>query len=645
MSNHDPYGQNPPPGGLPPPPPPYPPQPVPIPPQYPQYGQPPAPQYPQPGYGYPQQPAYYPQQPVAYQPQPIPVQPIPLGPVAVPSQAEPVPLSAWQTPQPVRPVAPSPVPVPQSVAPVPVRPAGPRPVLATPENKAAAAARVATAPRPVPANRPVLAPAKPASEGSLAVQPPRPEDQPPPDSTDKVVKGAPPWMVSMVVHALVLLIMGLIFVAHPPKEIIELITPPDIFAEKLGEQVLEDELQSPDSMNLEVVDPALSFSDKPPVDDPFAAPPISDINVLDPNSSTSDIQAPAIGLALTGRQEGSKKSLLAAYGGTATTEASVREGLLWLKRQQKEDGTWSLAGPYSNGGYAENRVAATAMALLAFQGAGHTHQGKTEFQPVVAKGWKALLAMQNADGEFQGEAAYNQKTYGQAQASIAICEIYGMTKDQTFKGPAQKAVNYALFAQSPQGGWRYSPKEDSDTSVTGWYVIALQSAMMAGLDVPSPTFDKISGFLDSVSMENQSKYAYMPGQDYRLSMTAEGLLCREYLGWKHNDERLRSGVNYLLANPIDYNSSESHQNVYYWYYATQTLHHMDGDDWDKWNQVMRQAVPTHQIKSGAEKGSWAPSAGDSHGAGAGGRLYTTCLSIYMLEVYYRHLPIYKYRLK
>jgi hypothetical protein len=26
--------------------------------------------------------------------------------------------------------------------------------------------------------------------------------------------------------------------------------------------------------------------------------------------------------------------------------------------------------------------------------------------------------------------------------------------------------------------------------------------------------------------------------------------------------------------------------------------------------------------------------------GQGMRLYTTCLSLYMLEVYYRHLPIY-----
>lgn len=624
MSNHDPYRQNPPPGG-------YPPQPIPLQPQFPG-----APQYPQ-QYGHPQQqPPYYPQQP-----QPIPVQPIPLGPVTAPAQAEPIPLSAWQTPQPVRPVAPVPV------QPMPVRPAGPRPVLATPESKAAAA-RVAVAPQPIPANRPLVASAKPIpvpAGGGKMVREERPEDQPPPDETAKIVRGAPPWMVSMVVHAGILLVMGLIFIARPISEQIMLIAPPDIFAEKLGEQVLETELQSPESMELEVVDPALSFDEKPPVDDPFAAPPIVDLNIPDPNSSTSDVAAPAIGLALTGRQEGSKKSLLAAYGGTATTEAAVRDGLLWLKRQQKEDGTWSLMGPYSNGGYAENRVAATAMALLAFQGAGHTHQGKGEFQPTVAKAWKALVAMQSADGEFQGEAAYNQKTYGQAQASIAVCEIYGMTKDKDFKYPAQKSVDYALFSQSPQGGWRYSPKEDADVSVTGWYVMALQSAMMAGLDVPATTFEKINGFLDSVGSENQTKYAYMPGQDYRLSMTAEGLLCREYLGWKHNDERLRSGINYLLANPIDYNSSESHQNVYYWYYATQALHHMDGDDWNKWNAVMRQAVPTHQVKSGAEKGSWAPTSGDTHGAGAGGRLYTTCLSIYMLEVYYRHLPIYKYRLK
>ena len=39
------------------------------------------------------------------------------------------------------------------------------------------------------------------------------------------------------------------------------------------------------------------------------------------------------------------------------------------------------------------------------------------------------------------------------------------------------------------------------------------------------------------------------------------------------------------------------------------------------------------------KGSWAP-AGDVH-AGAGGRIMITSLSILSLEVYYRHLPLYR----
>ena len=66
---------------------------------------------------------------------------------------------------------------------------------------------------------------------------------------------------------------------------------------------------------------------------------------------------------------------------------------------------------------------------------------------------------------------------------------------------------------------------------------------------------------------------------------------------------------------------------------------MEGPDWQKWNGVMRQLLPENQEKRGAERGSWDP-AGDRWGS-AGGRLYVTCLSLYVLEVYYRHLPIYR----
>ena len=60
--------------------------------------------------------------------------------------------------------------------------------------------------------------------------------------------------------------------------------------------------------------------------------------------------------------------------------------------------------------------------------------------------------------------------------------------------------------------------------------------------------------------------------------------------------------------------------------------------WEDWNKVMRVEIPAHQVKKGSEAGSWHDS-NDSWTI-QGGRLYSTCLSLYMLEVYYRHLPLY-----
>lgn len=89
----------------------------------------------------------------------------------------------------------------------------------------------------------------------------------------------------------------------------------------------------------------------------------------------------------------------------------------------------------------------------------------------------------------------------------------------------------------------------------------------------------------------------------------------------------------------DYKFDIRDTDYYYWYYATQVLHHYGGKPWDAWNREMREKLPAAQIKRGRESGSWPPQA-DRWG-GTGGRLYTTCMAIYCLEVYYRHMPIYK----
>ena len=78
--------------------------------------------------------------------------------------------------------------------------------------------------------------------------------------------------------------------------------------------------------------------------------------------------------------------------------------------------------------------------------------------------------------------------------------------------------------------------------------------------------------------------------------------------------------------------------MYYNYYATQVLHHWGGEEWHKWNKVMRKQLVNRQVTDGPAAGSWAPR--DPH-ADSGGQIYETALCLLTLEVYYRHLPIYR----
>ena len=572
---------------------------------------------------------------------PVPVAPAPTPP-AVPTPAPPTPVPTQAVPQPVpvqRTAAPQPTPTVAPARPLPVTPAAPQP--AVPETTAAQPVPQTSKPaaRPVPvtkadalrSNRPM-----PIENTGTVVRELDPEDdeEGAPQPADKAVRAAPPWLVSLVIHMVLFVVLAIFTLPFLGKSDMVLEILP-VYAEELGEQLEDDQLQSL-QLDPALTDPVLS-EDNVAVEDPFAAPPeITDV-VFDATTASSDIAAPTIGLALTGREKGMKKALLGAYGGTATTEAAVAMALEWLKRNQERDGMWSLKGPYANGSLTENRLAATAMALLAFQGAGHTHQSG-EHKRVVDRAWKAVIKLQDADGNFfrDGPAPAHHRLYTQAQITIALCELYGMTKDSRFRAPAQKSLDYAIKAQSPQGGWRYIPREDADTSVTGWFVMALQSGLMAGLEVQSPALDAISKYLDNASTDGGSGYAYKPGQAETTTMTAEGLLCRQYLGWKKDDPRLVKGIERVAASPINWRD----QNVYYWYYATQVMHHMEGKYWNDWNEVLRQTVPEKQVKTGKEKGSWDPMI-DRWG-NHGGRLYTTCLCTYMLEVYYRHLPIYRH---
>jgi Squalene-hopene cyclase C-terminal domain len=347
------------------------------------------------------------------------------------------------------------------------------------------------------------------------------------------------------------------------------------------------------------------------------------------------------GHAVAARDPRIRVEVVKREGGTTLTEAAVARGLRWMAMHQESDGHWSLnnfnhkAGCSCNGqGARRSDAAGTSLALLPYLGAGQTHL-VGRYRDQVSRGLRWLLNHQQENGDLRANSQGNAGMYAHGQATIVLCEAYMMTGDETLRLPAQNALNFIVAAQHDAGGWRYSPRQPGDTSVVGWQVMALQSGRAAKLHVPDETLELAGVFLDSVSSNSGSQYAYMPRQGPTHIMTAEGLLCRMYLGWKLDMPGIEQGIRFLATNHLP---SDRQPNIYYWYYATQAFHHHGGLEWEMWNDEMREILIESQERRGHAAGSWDPRG--PH-ASAGGRLYMTALATCSLEVYYRHLPIFR----
>lgn len=351
------------------------------------------------------------------------------------------------------------------------------------------------------------------------------------------------------------------------------------------------------------------------------------------------VDTPSGGGGTEGRQGPLKQSLLEQRGGNAQSEQAVARGLRWLAAHQQTDGGWRFdhsKGPCKglcrNPGSETSTTGATGLALLPFLGAGHTHRSG-EFQDVVQRGLYYLST--RAVVTPHGIDLQEGTMYAQALATIALCESYGMTRDPQLRELAQRSLQFVLYAQDRKGGgWRYTPGEPGDTTVTGWQFMALKSGQLAGLEVSTPALALASHFLDSVQAEEGAQYGYMTPVP-RRSTTAIGLLCRMYLGWNRQRPALVRGIEYLGHwGPSD-------QEIYYNYYAAQTLCHYEGPIWEQFNARLRDHLIATQATSGHEAGSWF--FGNDPGAEKGGRLYGTALAVMTLEVYYRFMPLYDRR--
>jgi len=386
---------------------------------------------------------------------------------------------------------------------------------------------------------------------------------------------------------------------------------------------------------------------KEQVNAPPSASPIASLLARRPARAPETLYASdSVGLQamFSMRQGDAKKLILKAYGGNDAALESIQRGLSWLATHQFEDGRWSLHQfdqcckgheKCSGHGNIQSDAAATGFALLPFLGDGHTHQSGN-YQQIIQRGLDWLVAQQTESGELTTGKEGIGRMYSHAIATIALCEAYGMTKDPKLQEPTQRAVQFIIDAQhEPSGGWRYNPNEHADTSVVGWQVMALKSAEMAGVNLPKNKLNLIDKWLDQVEAtgERQGQYGYQD-RNPKIAMTAEALLCREYLGMSQDHPSLIKGADYML----EHLPQEGKETSYYWYYGTQTMFHLQGDYWNQWNQALQNLLIETQVKEGALTGTWNPK---DEWEQRGGRIYATSLRVLMLEAPYRHLPLYK----
>jgi len=473
-------------------------------------------------------------------------------------------------------------------------------------------------------------------------------------------KLTPAWMVSFILHLIVILILALIMLGDKSflPETITLST--FLSSEKAtgGEirfenpdDLLQDDLAFASDMSvsdreLRNVLRKANQDAKALQVDPQPLAPLPDLNRIKKNITTTS--GPLMSFAA--RDPRVRAEIVRKQGGTTITEAAVSRGIRWLASVQNHDGGWSL-GEYKNHKRQNNKsdIMGTSLALLPMLGAGQTHEFGA-YKQTVAEGLAWILENQKANGDLRAGYEGQAGMYAHGQAAIVLCEALALTGDQKFRDPAQRAIRFIELAQHAQGGWRYRPGQEGDTSVFGWQMMALQSARSPdlNLNVDESTIKMADYFLDKVTanarfnnrrktkLPKGSAYCYQPGRNATAAMTAEAILCRMYLGWKKDDPRLSSAVNWLIQ---DHFPSARDGNLYYWYYGTQVMHHYGGEPWDKWNDKMRELLISSQETRGSYPGSWSPN--KFEWGPKGGRIYTTSLAVCTLEVYYRHLPLFK----
>lgn len=308
-------------------------------------------------------------------------------------------------------------------------------------------------------------------------------------------------------------------------------------------------------------------------------------------------------------------------------DPAVENALRYLARVQRPNGSFPE-------GYGES-TGIPALVGMTFLSKGHLPT-EGPYAEALNRCIDFVLANQKGDGLFEKGNAGTGPMYAHNISTLFLSEVSGMVdpaRQEKIAAALPKALSLILRAQAVpkdernRGGWRYFPgSTDSDTSCSGWALMALRSAKLNGAAVPDAAIHDAVSYLKRHQDTKRGCFGYSGSEDHERSLTGMGLLCLELCG-KHGTPETVMAADYVMKT---FRELPGDQFEFYGnYYNAQGSFQIGGRYWEEYAPWM---YATYLKKQEAD-GSW-----DSREAG---RIYGTAMMVLAFTVPHRQLPIYQ----
>jgi Prenyltransferase and squalene oxidase repeat len=317
------------------------------------------------------------------------------------------------------------------------------------------------------------------------------------------------------------------------------------------------------------------------------------------------------------------------HGVTKETYVAIQSGLQYLARNQSQEGAWRNAG-----GHGSYPTAMTGLAGMALVASGSTPTRGKYWQEVRQSMGYLLKVADSQTGVITEMATENRNMYGHGFATLYLASVYGMEEDvvrqERLHGVLTRAVRLIERAQSPAGGWIYTPDSGGDEgSVTVTQVQALRACRMAGIVVDRRTIDRAVDYIKKCqNPDGGISYSLGSRGASRPAISAAGVAVLYNAGFYDDQPFVDKALKYVMRH-INPTSDTTGHHFYTQLYFSQALYQRGGKDWDDYIAKMGSWLVRQQRKDG----SW-------EGDGVG-PVYGTAIALIILQLPYALAPIYQ----